>query len=70
VPTFRVQLWPDGKWKFDPSQDVEAETAKEAAEKLYGKPLRERGKSTQLRATVNPPAPGRNFPIAFYVIDE
>jgi hypothetical protein len=70
VPVFRVQLWPDGKWDFKPYQDVEAETAKEAAEKLYGKPLRERGKSPQLRATVHPPAPARNFPIGFYDVDE
>jgi hypothetical protein len=63
-------LWPDGTWKYEPSQDVEAENAKEAAEKLYGRPLRERGKSTQLRATVHPPASTRNFPIGFYEVDE
>ena len=70
MPTFRVRLWPDGKWDFQPYQNVEAETAKEAVEKLYGKPLRERGRSTQLRATVHPAVPTRKFPIGFYDIDE
>ena len=63
-------MWPEGTWKYEPSQVVEAETAKEAAEKLYGKPLREHGKSAQLRATVHPPGPPRKFPIGFYNVDE
>jgi hypothetical protein len=43
MATFQVQLWPDGKWDGMPYQKVEAATAKEAAEKLYGQPLKETG---------------------------
>jgi hypothetical protein len=52
MPTFQVQLWPDGKWDGKPYQKVEATTAKEAAEKLLGQPLKEAGSNHQIRAQV------------------
>ncbi len=52
MPTFQVQLWPDGKWDGKPYQKVDAETAKAAAEKLYRKPLKENGSNFQIRAQV------------------
>jgi hypothetical protein len=39
MATFQVSLKPDGKSDWTPYQQVEAATAKEAAEKLYGRPL-------------------------------
>lgn len=40
---FQVQLWPNGKWDGKDHQKVEAATAKDAAEKLYGSSLRDKG---------------------------
>ncbi len=60
MTTFQVQLWPEGQqWDGQPYQKVEAATPKEAAEKLYGKPLQDRGADFQRRALVrmlNPPS--------------
>jgi hypothetical protein len=52
MATFQVQLWPDGQWDQKPFRKVDAATPKEAAEKLYGKPLRERGANALIRARV------------------
>lgn len=60
MPTFRVQLWPDGKWDQKDYQKVDATSAKEAAEKLYGKPLSEVGSNFQMRARVHPFIPRGN----------
>jgi hypothetical protein len=43
MAVFQVQLWPNGKWDGKDYQRVEAKTAQEAAEKLYGGPLSEKG---------------------------
>jgi hypothetical protein len=43
MATFQVQLWPGGKWDGKDYQKVEAETEKEAAEKLYGGALSDKG---------------------------
>jgi hypothetical protein len=51
MQTFQVQIWPEGM-SPEAYQVVEADTEKEAAEKLYGKPLREEGFLHQLRAIV------------------
>jgi hypothetical protein len=49
---FQVQLWPNGKWDGKDYQKVEAESAKEAAEKLYGSALSESGSNFKIRARV------------------
>ena len=49
---YQVQLWPDGKSDNLPYRKVEASSPKEAAEKLYGKPLQDHGAQSQLRAMV------------------
>jgi hypothetical protein len=52
MQNWHVTLWPDGKWDGKPSKEVEADTAKEAAEKLYGTPLKATGPNFQMRAQV------------------
>ena len=66
MQTWHVKLFPDGKWDEKPSQEVEAETSKEAAEKLYGKPLTATGSNFQLRAQVVRVLAPRGTPEAFY----
>jgi hypothetical protein len=46
--TFQVRLFPDGEY-----QKIEAATAKEAAEKLYGRQLSEVGGNRQVRVMVH-----------------
>jgi hypothetical protein len=53
MPTFQVQLWPDGKWDQKDYVKVDAATKKEAAEKVYGKPLSDKGSNYQMRARVH-----------------
>lgn len=53
MSAFHVQIWPAGE-SPKAYEEVQAETAKEAAEKLYGKPLRDEGFLHQLRAIVRP----------------
>ena len=50
---FQVQLWPDGQWDGKDYQRVEAMTKKDAAEKMYGRPLSESGSMNQIRAQVH-----------------
>ncbi len=50
---FQVRLWPEGKYDGEPYRKVEAATAREAAEKLYGRPLNEAGSNCQIRAQVH-----------------
>jgi len=52
MTTFQVQCWPNGKWDGKDYQRVEAQTAQEAAEKLCGGPLIERGSNYKIRARV------------------
>lgn len=52
MPVYQVQLWPDGKWDGKEYRRVEAGTPKEAAEKLCGCPLSERGSMSGIRAQV------------------
>jgi hypothetical protein len=50
---YQVQHWPDGEWDCERNwQKVEAGSEKEAAEKVCGRTLKERGKLAQLRARV------------------
>jgi hypothetical protein len=49
-----------------PYQKVDAAAAKEAAEKLYGSPLSERGSNDRLRALVHSLHGPRGLPIQFY----
>jgi hypothetical protein len=50
---YQVQLWPNGQWSPQYNwRKVEAASAKEAAEKLCGAALVERGRHAQLRARV------------------
>jgi hypothetical protein len=64
MQTFQVQIWPEG---MSPKayEEVEANTEKEAAEKLYGKPLREEGFLHQLRAIVRT-SDGIGNTVSFY----
>jgi|HubBroStandDraft_6_1064221.scaffolds.fasta_scaffold112064_2 hypothetical protein len=62
--TFHVQIWPEGE-SPKAYQQVEAETEKDAAEKLYGKPLREEGFLHQLRALVRT-LDGTGGAVSFY----
>jgi hypothetical protein len=61
---YRVQLWPGGKWDGQPYQEIEAHSAKEAAEKVHGGPLNEEGGHHQLRGRVRPL--GQGEPKDFY----
>jgi len=61
---FHVQIWPEGE-SPKAYQEVEAETEKDAAEKLYGKPLREEGFLHQLRALVRT-SDGTGGAVSFY----
>ena len=49
---FHVQLFADGAWSKGNYQQVQADTKKQAAEILYGKPLKETGPVSKLRAKV------------------
>jgi hypothetical protein len=50
---YQVQHWPEGHWDRERNwQKVEARSEKEAAEKVCGRTLKERGKLAQLRARV------------------
>jgi hypothetical protein len=50
---YQVQHWPEGHWDREHNwQKVEARSEKEAAEKVCGRTLKERGKLAQLRARV------------------
>ncbi len=66
MQTWHVKLWPNGKWDGKPSQEVEAETPQEAAEKLYGKPLKATGSNFQMRAQVHRVLAPRGAPESFY----
>ncbi len=48
MTTYQVKLYPDGDY-----MEIEAETAKEAAEKPYGRELSEVGSQDQLRVMVH-----------------
>ena len=61
---FQVQIRPEGETP-KAYQPVEAETEKDAAEKLYGKPLREEGFLHQLRALVRT-LDGTGGAVSFY----
>lgn len=54
MPTWQVQLWPNGKWDEKPYQKIDAASAKEAAEKLHGGALTEVGSMGKIRAQVRP----------------
>jgi hypothetical protein len=64
MQTFQVQIWPEAK-SPKAYEEVEAATEKEAAEKLYGKPLREEGFLHQLRAIVRT-LDGTGTTVSFY----
>jgi len=50
---YQVQHWPDGQWDREHNwRKVEAESEKEAAEKVCGLSLTEAGRLAQLRARV------------------
>jgi len=51
--TYQVQHWPDGQWSPDHNwRKIEANSEKEAAEKVCGLALTENGTLAQLRARV------------------
>jgi hypothetical protein len=51
--TYQVQHWPNGQWSREHNwKKVEAASAKEAAEKVCGRALKQDGKLAQLRARV------------------
>ncbi len=63
MATFQVRRFPEN----DDYQKVEAQTAKEAAEKVYGRALSEVGTNGELRILVHPMMwPRRPSPMLFY----
>jgi hypothetical protein len=51
--TYQVQHWPDGRWSPDYNwRKIEANSEKEAAEKVCGLALTDNGTLAQLRARV------------------
>jgi hypothetical protein len=68
MQTWQVQLWPNGKWDGKLYQRVDADSAKEAAERLYGSPLVESGQMDKMRAQVRPlmPTGAIQQPTVFY----
>ena len=66
---FQVQLWPAAKLGGNRYETVEADNAKEAAETLYGKPLKEWGSNLQRRAHVHPLIWPRGDAIFFYELE-
>ena len=51
--TYQVQHWPNGQWNPEHNwRKIEAGSEKEAAEKVRGRTLTERGTLAQLRARV------------------
>ncbi len=62
MSTFQVRLFPDGEY-----QKVVAKSAKEAAEKQYGRELSDVGSNPQVRVLVHEMRwPRRPSPILFY----
>ena len=61
MSAYQVRLIPDGDY-----QKVEADDAKEAAEKHYGSALSTIGSNDQLRVMVHPMTWPRGNPILFY----
>jgi hypothetical protein len=68
MATFYVQLWPDGTWDQEGYRQVEALSAQEAAEKLYGRTLQDRGSNSQIRAQVRSFFGAKHSPVVFYEI--
>jgi hypothetical protein len=65
MSTFQVRLFPEGEY-----EKIDARTAKEAAEKKFGRDLYEVGSNHQLRAMVHPMIwPRRPSAILFYARD-
>ena len=62
---FSVRCYEGADGPQDGFQTVEADSAKEAAEKLCGEPLTELGPNLRLRAMVLSKPP-RNRPLTFY----
>jgi hypothetical protein len=52
MTTFLVQLWPEGKWDGKHYQRIEANSARAAAEKHYGRQLADKGTNFAIRAQV------------------
>jgi hypothetical protein len=59
MPICQVERFPDGEY-----QKMEAESAQEAADKHYGRPLSQVGSNHQLRVLVR--WPGQSTPMLFY----
>ena len=66
MTTFQVQLWPNGSWNGNPYARVKATTPEEAAERMYGRPLVDRGANFQIRAIVRVLGRTRSTPIVLY----
>jgi hypothetical protein len=64
MANYKVKLCRDGKWDDD-DQVIQAQTEKQAAEKLFGRTLFKQGPSEQVRALVQAPA-GHGNPTVFY----
>jgi hypothetical protein len=63
---FQVKLFTHGKWDGDDYQKVAANTAKEAAEKLCGNTLNDRGSNYDMRAMVRRSGDIKSNAIIFY----
>lgn len=66
--SFQVKIWPNGNWDGNEHQNVDAKTAQEAAETIYGKPLKSAGSSHQLRVKVRDGVGLRGQETLFYEV--
>ena len=66
MQTFKVRLRPNGKLVNDEYQNVDAETALGAAEKLHGKPLKATGPFHEIRAEIFQLVGNRGTSTIFY----
>jgi hypothetical protein len=63
---YLVKFFPDGKWDAKPNHNVDANSPKEAAEKLSGAALRELGSNDKIRAEVLVSISGRMTKYTFF----
>jgi hypothetical protein len=63
---YSVKFFPDGQWDGKPNHNVDANSPKEAAEKLSGAALREQGSNDKIQAEVLVSIGGRMTKYTFF----
>jgi len=64
---YSVKYFPDGTWDGEPNHKVDANSPKEAAERLSGAALREQGSNDKIRAEMLVSISGRITKYTFFV---